>query len=69
MIASLEKTTRLAEKEEQEMKKYLQMAEELYHDLKKAMEEYKNKKDELYENARLKAKEIVDNARREAEDY
>lgn len=68
MIASLERSTRLAEKEEEEAKDLLKAAEKLHKDLQKAMIEFYNKKDELYEQARQEAKSIVRNAEREAEE-
>ena len=68
MIASLERSTRLAEKEEEEAKEILKDAEKLHKDLQKAMIEFYNKKDELYEKARQEAKSIVKNAEREAEE-
>lgn len=68
MIASLERSTRLAEKEEEEAKDLLKAAEKLHKDLQKAMIEFYNKKDELYEQARQEAKSIARNAEREAEE-
>ena len=68
MIASLEESTRLAEKEEQEAKDYLKSAEKIHKDLQKEMMEFYKRKDELYEKARNEAKQIVKNAEREAEE-
>lgn len=68
MIASLEESRRLAEKEELEAKKYLEEAEQLLNDLKEAMALYHEKKDQLMEKAREKAKAIVKDAEREAEE-
>lgn len=68
MIASLEERTRLAETEEKEAREYLKLAEKLHHDLQKAMMEYYDKKDELYEKARQEAKVIIKNAEHEADE-
>src|SRR5690606_33898783 len=68
MIASLEESRRLAEKEELEAKKYLEEAEQLLNDLKEAMALYHEKKDQLMEKAREKAKAIVKDAEREVEE-
>jgi len=68
MIASLEESRRLAEKEELEARAYLKEAEALLLDLKRAMAEYYEKKDQLMEKAREKAQAIIDHAKEEAEE-
>lgn len=68
MIASLEERTRLAETEEKEAREYLKLAEKIHADLQKAMIDYYEKKDELYEKARLEAKSIIKNAEHEADE-
>lgn len=68
MIASLEERTKLAETEEKEAREYLKLAEKIHADLQKAMVDYYEKKDELYEKARLEAKSIIKHAEHEADE-
>lgn len=67
MIASLEESTRQAEREEQEARDYLKQAEMLHQDLQKQMIEFYEKKDTMLEKAAEKAAGIVDDAKQEAE--
>ena len=68
MIASLETSKRLAEREAEETNELLKAAELLHKDLQKQMVAYYERKDELVEKAKEKAAEIVEKARKEAED-
>ncbi|HEY2421440.1 MAG TPA: Smr/MutS family protein, partial [Neobacillus sp.] len=67
MIASLEESKRLAEDEQAEARDYLKQAEKLHQDLQKEMFEFYKQKDSMYEKAAEKAKEIIDEAKGEAE--
>jgi DNA mismatch repair protein MutS2 len=67
MIASLEESRRQAELEHEEASDYLKQAEKLQKDLQKEMIEFYEQKDAMYEKAADKAKEIVDEAKAEAE--
>lgn len=68
MIASLEGSKRLAEKEQEEARDYLKSAEKLHQDLQKQLMEFYEEKDALLEKAAEKAGEIVDEAKSEAEE-
>ncbi|WP_071460322.1 endonuclease MutS2 [Bacillus massilinigeriensis] len=68
MIASLEKSKRLAEKELQEAHDTLRESEKLREDLRKEIIVYHDKKDSLMEKAREKAAKIVEDAKSEAEE-
>ncbi len=68
MLASLEERTRLIEEEEKETREYLKLAEKTYQDLQRAMAEYYEMKDKLYERARQEAQNIVKKAEHEAEE-
>ncbi|MGM0903433.1 MAG: endonuclease MutS2 [Bacillota bacterium] len=68
MIASLETSKRLAEREAEEAHELLKAAELLHKDLQKQMVAYYERKDELVEKAKEKAAVIVEQAREEAED-
>ncbi|MFL6555984.1 MAG: endonuclease MutS2, partial [Bacillus sp. (in: firmicutes)] len=67
MIASLEDSKRMAEREREEARDYLKSAEKLHQDLQKQLMEYYEKKDSLFEKAAEKAGEIVEEAKSEAE--
>ncbi|MED1469301.1 endonuclease MutS2 [Bacillus salipaludis] len=67
MIASLEESKRQAEREQEEARDYLKQAEKLHKDLQKQMIEFYENKDSLLEKAAEKAKDIVDEAKGEAE--
>jgi DNA mismatch repair protein MutS2 len=67
MIASLEESKRHAEIEHQEAREYLKQAEKLQQDLQKEMIAFYEQKDKMYENAAEKAKDIIDEAKDEAE--
>ncbi|MFS0636348.1 endonuclease MutS2 [Mesobacillus foraminis] len=68
MIASLEASKRLAEKEAEEAHELLKDAERLHKDLQKQMMAYYDRKDELVEKAKEKAAGIVEKARQDAEE-
>lgn len=67
MIASLEESKHQAEIEQQEALDFLRQAEKLHKDLQKQMLEFYEKKDSMLEKAAAKAAEIVDEAKKEAE--
>jgi DNA mismatch repair protein MutS2 len=67
MIASLEESKRQAELEHEEARDYLKQTEKLHKDLQKEMIAFYEQKDTLYEKAADKAKEILDEAKAEAE--
>ncbi|MBL4951184.1 endonuclease MutS2 [Neobacillus sp. YIM B02564] len=67
MIASLEESKHQAEIEQQEALDFLRQAEKLHKDLQKQMIEFYEKKDSMFEKAAAKAAEIVDEAKKEAE--
>ncbi|MDR7000916.1 endonuclease MutS2 [Neobacillus niacini] len=67
MIASLEGSKRQAEKEHEEARDYLKQSEKLHKDLQKQMIEFYEIKDSLFEKAAEKAKDLVDEAKGEAE--
>ncbi|MBE3570497.1 MAG: endonuclease MutS2 [Bacillales bacterium] len=68
MIASLERSRKLAEKEEQEARDYLKSAEKLLKDLQNQMQEFYEKKEEMYSRAEREASKIVEKAKAEAEE-
>jgi len=68
MIASLERSRKLAEKEEQEARDYLKSAEKLLKDLQNQMQEFYEKKEEMYSRAEREASKIVEKAKEEAEE-
>ncbi|WP_066258028.1 endonuclease MutS2 [Neobacillus drentensis] len=67
MIASLEESKRLAEKEQEEARDYLKSAEKLHQDLQNQLMEFYEKKDSMIEKAAEKAGEIVEEAKSEAD--
>lgn len=67
MIASLEKSKRLAEIEQEEANDFLKQAEKLHEDIQKQMIDFYEHKDSLYDKAAAKAAEIVEQAKDEAE--
>lgn len=67
MIASLEESKRQAEIEHQEAHDFLKQAEKLHNDLQKQMIEFYEKKEAMLEKAALKAEDIVDEAKKEAD--
>jgi DNA mismatch repair protein MutS2 len=67
MIASLEKSKRQAEIEQEEARDYLKQAEKLHQDLQKEMMVFYEQKDTMYEKAAEKATELIDEAKSEAE--
>ncbi|WP_088006598.1 endonuclease MutS2 [Indiicoccus explosivorum] len=67
MIASLEKSRRAAEQDAEQSRELLDEAEALRADLKRQLEDYEARKQELEDKAKEKARKLVDNARREAE--
>ncbi|WP_423407602.1 endonuclease MutS2 [Heyndrickxia sp. MSNUG] len=68
MIASLETSRKLAEKDREEAQQLFKDAENLHKDLQKQMADYYDRKDELAEKAKEKAAAIVEKARDEAEE-
>ncbi|WP_043934171.1 endonuclease MutS2 [Bacillus sp. EB01] len=68
MISSLETSRREAEEELADAHDLLRQAEKLHSDLQKQVVEYYDQKDALMEKAAEKARKIVENATREAED-
>lgn len=67
MIASLEESRKQAEREHEDAKDLLKQAEMLHRDLQKQVMEYYEKKETLQEKAKREAKEIIENAKKEAE--
>jgi DNA mismatch repair protein MutS2 len=67
MIASLESSKRQAEREQEEARDYLNQAEKLHHDLQKQLMDFYEHKDSLFEKAALKAEEMIEEAKDEAE--
>jgi DNA mismatch repair protein MutS2 len=67
MIASLEESKRMAEREHEEARDYLRSAEKLHHDLQKQMMDFYEYKDTLFEKAAIKAEEMIEQAKEEAE--
>lgn len=67
MIQDLENKRKMAEMEYQEMRDSLQEASALQRELKQAVQDFWNERDELLENARKKADEKVQKAQKDAE--
>ncbi|HJV16204.1 MAG TPA: endonuclease MutS2, partial [Bacillales bacterium] len=67
MIASLEESKRLAEREHEEARDFLKHAEKLHQDLQKQMIDFYEHKDTLFEKAAEKAEEMIEQAKDEAE--
>lgn len=67
MIASLEKSRKEAEVERIEANDYLKSAEKLHHDLQQEMIAYYEQKDAQIEAAKVKAQQIIEKAKEEAE--
>jgi DNA mismatch repair protein MutS2 len=67
MIASLESSKRQAEQEHEEARDYLKQAEKLHHDLQNQMIDFYEHKDTLFEKAALKAEEMIEQAKEEAD--
>jgi DNA mismatch repair protein MutS2 len=67
MIASLEESKRLAEREHEEARDYLKQAEKLHQDLQKQMMDFYEHKDSLFEKAAEKAEEMIEQAKDEAD--
>lgn len=67
MIASLEESRKLAEKEREEAEKYLLEAKELHEQLQREMDKYLATREQALEEARKEATEIIKNAEKEAE--
>ncbi|WP_173915893.1 endonuclease MutS2 [Halobacillus sp. Marseille-Q1614] len=68
MIASLEESTRGAERDYEEAQRKLEEAQELYDDLRAQWQQLEEKKEKLYQKAEAKAEKAIENARREAEE-
>ncbi|WML45602.1 endonuclease MutS2 [Neobacillus sp. PS3-40] len=67
MIASLEKSKRQAETEQEEARDYLKQSEKLHQDLQKQLMDFYEQKDTLFEKAALKAEEMIEQAKDEAD--
>ncbi|WP_409251572.1 endonuclease MutS2 [Bacillus sp. SCS-153A] len=67
MIASLEKSRKDAESDYDEAHELLKQAEKMHKDMQKQMMEFYEKRDSLYEKAELKAAQVVEKAKEEAE--
>ncbi|MGE6259295.1 endonuclease MutS2 [Heyndrickxia sporothermodurans] len=68
MIASLEKSKRDAEQERLEALDYLKQAEKLHKDLQKQMMEFYEERDVMYTKAEMKAAQVIEEAKEEAEE-
>ncbi|MDG5471010.1 endonuclease MutS2 [Jeotgalibacillus sp. ET6] len=68
MIASLESSRKSAEQDYEDAHDYLKDAQNLHKDMQKQMSEFWDKRDEMYEKARLKANSLVEQAKSEAEE-
>ncbi|GIN86822.1 endonuclease MutS2 [Heyndrickxia sporothermodurans] len=68
MIASLEKSKRDAEQERLEASDYLKQAEKLHKDLQKQMIEFYEERDVMYTKAEMKAAQVIEEAKEEAEE-
>ncbi|EDL63439.1 endonuclease MutS2 [Bacillus sp. SG-1] len=67
MIASLEKSRKDAEADYDEAHELLKQAEMMHKDMQKQMMEFYEKRDSLYEKAEVKASQVVEKAKEEAE--
>ena len=67
MIASLEKSRKDAEDDYDEAHELLKQAEKMHKDIQKQMMEFYEKRDSMYEKAELKASQVVEKAKDEAE--
>ncbi|WP_163526541.1 endonuclease MutS2 [Halobacillus ihumii] len=68
MIASLEESTRNAERDYDEAEETLTKAEELYRDLQTQWKQFEEKRERLYTKAETKAEKAVEKARQEVEE-
>ncbi|WP_113930227.1 endonuclease MutS2 [Bacillus sp. P14.5] len=68
MIASLEKSRKDAESDYDEAHELLKQADMMHKDMQKQMMEFYDKRDSLYEKAELKASQVVEKAKEEAEE-
>ncbi|MFG6119027.1 MULTISPECIES: endonuclease MutS2 [Thalassobacillus] len=68
MIASLEASTRGADRDYEEAEKVLQQAQELHEELQKKWTQFEDKREQLYQRAEQKAEKAVERARAEAEE-
>ncbi|MGD6802503.1 endonuclease MutS2 [Rossellomorea aquimaris] len=67
MIASLEKSRKDAEADYDEAHELLKQADKMHKDMQKQMMEFYDKRDSLYEKAEVKASQVVEKAKEEAE--
>ncbi|MCP3030518.1 endonuclease MutS2 [Halobacillus sp. A1] len=67
MIASLEASTREAEKDYEEADLKLKEAEQLHRDLQEKLRQFEEKKEKMYEKAEAKAEKAIQKAKEEAE--
>ena len=68
MIASLETSRRESEIELEEAHDYLENAEKLHKDLQTEMNEFNDRKDQIFEEAQEKAAKIIEHAKKEADE-
>lgn len=68
MIASLEASTRGADRDYEEAERVLQQAQELHEELQKKWTQFEDKREQLYQRAEQKAEKAVERARAEAEE-
>ncbi|OAK68265.1 endonuclease MutS2 [Lederbergia galactosidilytica] len=68
MIASLEKSRHDAEEEYKEAHEYLKAVEKLHQDMQKQMIEFYERKQEMYDRAENRATEVIEKAKKEAEE-
>ncbi|KGX93422.1 DNA mismatch repair protein MutS [Pontibacillus halophilus JSM 076056 = DSM 19796] len=68
MIASLEESTRGAERDYEEAEDHLQQAQQLHEELEQKWADFEAKREELYRKAEAKAQDAIEKARQEAED-
>lgn len=67
MIADLENTRKMTEMEYQEIREYVDEADELLQDLKTAVQDFWQERDDLVKKAKLKANQTIEEAQEEAE--
>lgn len=67
MIADLENTRKMTEMEYQEIREYVDEADDLLQDLKTAVQDFWQERDDLVKKAKLKANQTIEEAQEEAE--
>ncbi|SEA50995.1 DNA mismatch repair protein MutS2 [Thalassobacillus cyri] len=68
MIASLEESTRGADRDYEEAEKILEQAQELHRELEDNWKKFEDKREQLYQRAEQKAEKAVEKAKMEAEE-